>query len=99
MKPVKFKESNVTYAENQPQYQPLPVLKLEGEEGNVIACWKLNFWERLSVLFLGRIWINLMTFNKPLTPTYLSAFRHNVFSLPKDSKRWSKIINYLTKKE
>ena len=27
MKPIKFKEQNTVYAENQPEYLPLPVLR------------------------------------------------------------------------
>ena len=55
MKPVKFKHQNVVFAEDQPEYQPLPALKINSLEGFVITCWKLSFRERLRILFLGRI--------------------------------------------
>jgi len=92
MKPIKFKHQNKVYAEDQPQYQPLPVLKIDGAEGNVISCWKLSFWERLRVLFFGKIWMNLMSFNKPLTPSFLSTDRKEVYSVPEDELTvWQKV--------
>ena len=74
MKPTKFKQQNVTYAENQPEYKSLPALKkLNDPYGEVISCWKMSLRERLRVLFTGRIWVSLLTFNKPLTPTFLTT--------------------------
>ena len=93
MKPVNFKYQNTVFAKDQPEYLPLPSLKLEGEKGNVISCWKLSFIERLRILFLGRIWLDLMSFNKPLTPSFLSTNRKEVFSHPDDLiPVWKKII-------
>jgi len=68
MKPVKFKGFNLIYAENQPEYIPLPVLKLDNPEGNCISCWELSFKERIKILFTGKMWLSMLTFNKPLTP-------------------------------
>ncbi len=66
MKPIKFKQSNVVYAENQPQYNPLPSHK--SEEGIVTACWAMNWEERFRALFAGKIYVQTMTFNEPLQP-------------------------------
>lgn len=66
MKPVAFKEQNCVYAKDQPQYQQLPVYRTE--EGRVISCWKLTWWERVAVLLSGRIWWSVLTFNHPLQP-------------------------------
>jgi len=68
---VKFPECNVTYAENQPEYRPLPALKFE--DGEIITCWKPSIRERLKILFSGRIWLGVLTFNKPLQPLLMSA--------------------------
>lgn len=87
MKPIEFKDQNAIYAKDQPEYMPLPVLKIEGPEGNVISCWKLSFKERVKVFFTGKVWLNLMSFNKPLTPSYMSVNRKDVYSLPEDKKR------------
>lgn len=82
MKPVKFKHCNVTFAENQPPYSPLPVLKLDTEGGEVIFCMGLSFWERIRVLFLGKIWVSLMMFGQDLTPSFHSTRRKDVYHHP-----------------
>ena len=84
MKPIKFKDQNITFAENQPEYQPLPALRLETKEGEVISCWKMSFKERIKILFLGKIWLSIYTFNKPLMPSYLTTNRKEVYSLLTD---------------
>ena len=69
MKPVEFPEQNVVYAEDQPEYLPLPALNTKNEHGEVISCWQLSFKERLRILFTGRLWVSLWCFGKPLTPS------------------------------
>ncbi len=66
MKPIKFSHSNVIYAENQPEYLPLPSHK--SADGVSTACWAMNWRERLRVLITGKIYAQTMTFNKPLQP-------------------------------
>ena len=92
MKPVNFKHQNVVFAKNQPEYRPVPALKLDSSNGEVVSCWKMSFKERLRVLFLGRIWVSLLTFNKPLTPSYLSTNRKDVYSHTDDNIKWWKKI-------
>lgn len=67
----RFKECNVTFAENQPEYLPLPAHKTK--DGEVTSCWKLSFKERMRVLFGGRIFLTLLTFNHPLQPIMMST--------------------------
>jgi len=90
MKPVEFKHQNVVFAKDQPEYQPLPALRLDTSEGQVISCWKLSFKERLRVLFIGRVWMSLMSFNKPLTPSLLATNRKELYSHPDDNIKWWK---------
>jgi hypothetical protein len=78
MKPIKFPEHNVVFAKNQPQYQPLPVLKYSSPEGDVVSCWALSWKERFRILFSGRIWLCLMTFNDPLQPIYMTTKKAEV---------------------
>ena len=73
MNPIKFKESNCIYAEKQPEYLPLPVLKLEDKEGKCISCWQLSWKERFKILCTGKMWLSIWTFNKPLTPVKLTV--------------------------
>jgi hypothetical protein len=85
MKPIEFKHQNVVFAKDQPEYMPLPALKIDSPQGEVISCWGMSFKERVKVLFIGKIWVSLMSFNKPLTPSYISVNRKDVFSIPDDS--------------
>lgn len=72
MKLVDFPERNVIFAEDQPQYLPLPAHRaLHDLHGRVTCCWVLSFRERLQVLFIGRIWHQVLTFNNPLQPQLL----------------------------
>ena len=79
MKPIKFKEHNIVYAENQPEYLPLPAHKNATERGEVISCWKLSFKERVRILFTGKLWVSLLSFNKPLTPSFFTTKKSDVF--------------------
>jgi len=69
MTAVKFKEQNAVFAENQPEYLNLPTHK--SNDGRVISCWRLTFLERMRLVFSGRIWVSLLTFNNPLQPQKL----------------------------
>lgn len=74
MKPIEFKEQNVVFAKDQPEYQPLPARRCDDTENiPVISCWKMSFKERLIVLFTGKVWLNLLSFGKPLTPSFLTV--------------------------
>lgn len=66
MKPVDFEQSNVTYAKDQSEYLPLPAFR--ADDGMVISCWELTWRERLKIIFTGRLWISMLTFNGPLQP-------------------------------
>lgn len=80
MKAIKFKEQNCTFAENQPEYLSLPAFKVKEPEGRVIFCMKLNFIEKLRIIFTGKIWCSLMTFNKPLTPSHFTTKKSDYFN-------------------
>ena len=80
MKPIEFKEQNVVFAENQPEYQPLPAFRDYGPQGEVISCWRLSFRERVRILFTGNIWVSLMTLNKPLTPSFFTTKKSDIFN-------------------
>ena len=92
MKPIKFKHQNVEFAKNQDEYNTLPALRIDSPQGEVISCWKLSIIERVKLLISGKIWLSLMSFNKPLTPSFMSVNRKDVYSHPEDSTRWYKKI-------
>ena len=66
MKAIGFTGCNATYAENQSEYLNLPVHK--AEDGLITTCWELSFTERIKVVLTGRIFLQVLTFNKPLQP-------------------------------
>lgn len=68
MKPIKFKGHNMVLAENQKEYQPLPVCDERSKEGTKVSCWRLSFWERIKLLFTGRLFIAQFTFYQPFHP-------------------------------
>lgn len=78
MNPIEFKEQNITYAKDQPEYNPLPAYK--DDDGVVVSCWRLSFRERLKILLTGKVWLSLMSFNKPLTPSLMSVNKKDVLS-------------------
>lgn len=66
MEIVTFKECNTVYAENQPEYLSLPAYR--ADDGRITSCWKLSFFERLKVMFRGKVFLQVLTFNQPLQP-------------------------------
>lgn len=75
MQVVEFPEQTTTYAKDQPQYVPLPAHRFANDlgEGRIACCWKLTWRERLYVLWTGRVWQQVLTFNKPLQPQKMTV--------------------------
>lgn len=82
MKPIKFKEANVVFGEDQPEYLPLPAYCADTKEGHAVTCWKLSFLERIRILFTGRVWLSQLTFRKPLQPIRPAVKKYEIFSRP-----------------
>lgn len=78
MKPIKFKESNATYAKDQDQYLDLPALKYD--DGTVVSCWELSFKEALKLLFNRKLYVAVLTFNMPLQPMFLTVDKNEVIA-------------------
>lgn len=75
MKPVKFKEVNKIYAENQREYNPLPVLEVEGI---AVSCWRVSFFEAVRILLTRKIWHSQQTFGQHLQPIYKTTKKREV---------------------
>jgi len=73
MEPITFDQQNVVFAEDQPEYLPLPAWRGPPPDGPVVSCWKLSWRERLEVLVGGKVWLKLLTFGSPLQPSRLST--------------------------
>ena len=76
MKAIKFKECNTVYAKNQSEYYSLPVHRTD--DGVVTSCWQLSFRQRLKVLITGHIFLQILTFNKPLQPLKMSVNKNEL---------------------
>lgn len=79
MTPKKFPEVNFTYAEDQPEYQPLPVHHAQDQAGTVTSCWELSEEEIEVVKQTGVIYLRMLTFGQPLQPVYLTVDKEELF--------------------
>ena len=79
MKLIEFPEQTVVIAKSQPPYIPLPAHRYADDtNGRIVCCWKLSLGERLKLLFTGKIWHHVLTFNKPLQPQLLSIKKPDI---------------------
>jgi len=67
MKPVKFPQANIEIAKSQDQYNTLPA-HYDHESKVVTACFKLTLDEVKNLVEEGHIFLQVMTFGKPLQP-------------------------------
>jgi len=67
---IEFPEQTVVIAKDQPEYKPLPAYqhKQNDWQGMITCCWKLTIKERVKLLFTGKLWHTILTFNHPLQP-------------------------------
>lgn len=56
----------VTFAEHQPEYEPLPAFR--GHDGTVITRWRLTWRERLLILVGRPLWLYVSTHGQRLQP-------------------------------
>lgn len=66
MKPIPFPGQNVVFAKDQPEYRPLPALRLP--DGEVITCWEMSDEEIADIVQSRKIYLKQLTFNQPLQP-------------------------------
>jgi len=71
MKPLDFPGTNVVFAANQPEYQPLPA-KVEG--GLATTCWRPSWRELWRIIRYRKIWLHQLTFDNPLQPQLPSTY-------------------------
>src|SRR2546428_3992139 len=63
-----LEQKEVTYAKDQPQYNPLRTLVSEGPERRVISRWTLTDTQRKAIADGADIFLGLLTFGQPLQP-------------------------------
>jgi hypothetical protein len=71
MKLIQFEEQTIIFAEDQPEYLPLPAYQYNDVQGTIVCCWHLSLLDRIKLLFTGKIWHSILTFNQPLQPQLL----------------------------
>ena len=88
MKALEFPEQTVVIAKDQPEYTPLPAYivtdpvpahVVSEPEGRVIFCMGFSLKERLRILVFGKLWVSLMMFGKPLTPSHFTTKKSDYF--------------------
>lgn len=74
MEAIRFPEQTVVFAEGQEEYKPLPAyLHYDFPGGTMTCCWRLTWYERLKLLFTGKLWHSVMTFGGHLQPQRLDV--------------------------
>lgn len=68
MKAVHFKGVNLVLAEDQPEYNPLPVCFQGDNTKAMTSCYKLTLFERVKLLFKGRVYVTQLTFGQSFQP-------------------------------
>ena len=66
MEAINHEGFNVQFAEHQEEYITLPAHR--DDKVKCTTCWKLTWRERFQVLFKGKFFLQILTFNKPLQP-------------------------------
>lgn len=77
MKAVEFPQVNVRLAEDQPEYETLPVYH-NYKEGTITYCFELDNDELEQVGKTGKIWLKQKTFNTPMQPIYGSCLKESL---------------------
>lgn len=67
----RFPECNTTLGVGQPEYFPMPAIRVPGTQGQLIFCWQLGWRDRLRVLCTGKLWHSVLTFGSQLQPQKL----------------------------
>lgn len=86
MKAINFEKSNRVYGKGQPEYAPLPVHVDSDEWGHpTTSCWSLGLWERLQVLFTGKVWLTQLTFDQNLQPVRMTTVAEEAIPTPPEN--------------
>jgi hypothetical protein len=76
MKPIKFDGHNIVLAEDQPEYQPLPVHRQFNQDGKCVFVWELTDEEIEVLKQTKKMYVCQLTFNQlfqPILPTVNQA--------------------------
>ena len=82
MKSIKFKNSVEIKASHE-SAEKLHLIKINSFQGEVVTCQYLNFWERIRVLFKGKIWTSQITYNQNFYPNKFSTKQKDIIIIKK----------------
>lgn len=71
--PVIPGRDEVVYAETQAEYEPLPAIRLDCRQGEVITRWKPDAGELEALANGASIYLHLWTFGNPLQPILIEV--------------------------
>lgn len=67
---------HVVYAADQPEYMPLPAWCRP--DGEVVTRWRLTWRERVAALFGRDLYVEVLTFGRPLQPIFMAFSEREV---------------------
>jgi hypothetical protein len=73
MIPVTFPGCNILIGKDQPQYQPLPAMALDGPEGERIICFELTDEELETLKTTKRLYYSQWTFGQHFHPMKITT--------------------------
>ncbi len=76
MQPIPFQNQTVELQPNPNQLEidekPVGILPIWTDGCQCISCWKLSIWERLQILFSGKVWLGIYS-GTTQPPIWMSA--------------------------
>ncbi len=78
MKQIEFKEANMSLAVTG--REPIPAY-VEESVPQVVTCWRLSLWERLKLLFTGKVYSCILSRHDRMQMTVLNINKKEVFPL------------------
>lgn len=81
MNPIEFESVNQIYAKDQKEYRPLPAHC--SEDGTVTTCWELTDEELAEIVKTKRMFLQQLTFRRPLQPVMLSVAQPELSYVPR----------------
>ena len=98
MKPVKFKEVNTEFGKGTPF--EISVYRDPSLRGNkdIVACYSLNFWEKIMIVLTGTVWLNITTKDGNLRPMRMSTLKKDFITIRKQRRENEKAEKKLNQK-
>ena len=72
----------VVFAKDQPEYIPLPAVRLIGDEGQIVTRWELSDDDRARIAAGASVYLSVRTFGRPLQPVLLETTPPSVVPAP-----------------